>query len=79
MDWLPSTPSDVPEWPAGCRRVGQPGNAADPIAMMAPWLDQDVIPDVLLLLAATRTAEQEGISAAGATAAARRMTALADA
>jgi uncharacterized protein (TIGR00303 family) len=46
---------------------------------MAPWLDQDMLPDVLLLLAATRTAEQEGISAAGATAAARRTTALADA
>ena len=79
MDWLPSTPSDVREWPAGCRRVGQQGDAADPIAMLAPWLDQDVVPDLLLLLAATRTAEQEGISAAGSTPAARRMTALADA
>ena len=79
MDWLPSTPSDMREWPAGCRRVGQQGDAADPIAMLAPWLDQDVVPDLLLLLAATRTAEQEGISAAGATPAARRMTALADA
>jgi uncharacterized protein (TIGR00303 family) len=60
--------------------LGQPGDdAADSIAMMAPWLDQDVVPDLLLLLAATRTAEQEGISAAGATPAARRMTALADA
>ena len=80
MDWLPSTPSDVREWPAGCRRLGHQGDdAADSIAMMAPWLDQDVVPDLLLLLAATRTAEQEGISAAGATPAARRMTALADA
>ena len=79
MDWLPSTPSDVREWPAGCRRVGQQGDAVDPITVLAPWLDQDVVPDLLLLLAATRTAEQEGISAAGSTPAARRMTALADA
>tara|TARA_B100000482_G_scaffold49785_1_gene33311 strand:- start:3721 stop:4830 length:1110 start_codon:yes stop_codon:yes gene_type:complete len=49
------------------------------MAAMQPWVDQDVVPDLLLLLAATRTAEQEGISAAGATAAARRTTALADA
>jgi len=35
--------------------------------------------DLLLVLAATRTAEHEGISAAGSTAASRRYTALADA
>ena len=59
--------------------MGHQGDAAASIAAMAPWLDQDVLPDVLLVLAATRTAEQEGISAAGATAAARRTTAVADA
>ena len=79
MPLLPLTHSEGREWPEGCRRVGQQGDAAASITAMAPWLDQDMRPDVLLLLAATRTAEQEGISAAGATAAARRTTALADA
>ena len=79
MPLLPLTHSEGREWPEGCRRVGQQGDAAASITAMAPWLDQDMLPDVLLLLAATRTAEQEGISAAGATAAARRTTALADA
>ena len=79
MPLLPLTPSNGRPWPEGCRRVGQLADAADSMAAMQPWVDQDVVPDLLLLLAATRTAEQEGISAAGATAAARRTTALADA
>jgi NaMN:DMB phosphoribosyltransferase len=79
MPLLPLTHSEGRVWPEGCRRVGQRGDGAASITAMAPWLDQDMRPDVLLLLAATRTAEQEGISAAGATAAARRTTALADA
>ena len=79
MPLLPLTPFNGRPWPEGCRRVGQLADAADSMAAMAPWVDQDVVPDLLLLLAATRTAEQEGISAAGATAAARRTTALADA
>ena len=79
MPLLPLTPFNGRPWPEGCRRVGQRADAADLMAAMAPWVDQDVVPDLLLLLAATRTAEQEGISAAGATAAARRTTALADA
>ena len=79
MPLLPLTPSNGRPWPEGCRRVGQLADAADSMAAMQPWVDPDVVPDLLLLLAATRTAEQEGISAAGATAAARRTTALADA
>ena len=63
MPLLPLTPSEGRAWPEGCRRVGHQGDAAASIAAMAPWLDQDVLPDVLLVLAATRTAEQEGISA----------------
>ena len=80
MDLLPSTPFESQEWPEGCRRVGQQrGASAEWLVSMAPWLNQRLAPDLLLLLAATRTAEQEGISAAGATPDARRMTALADA
>ncbi|BEV35918.1 nicotinate-nucleotide--dimethylbenzimidazole phosphoribosyltransferase [Synechococcus sp. M16CYN] len=47
--------------------------------MLAPWLKQNLSLDLLLLLAATRTAEHKGISEAGSTATARRITALADA
>jgi uncharacterized protein (TIGR00303 family) len=46
---------------------------------LAPWRHPQVQPDLLLVLAATATAEVEGISAAGASAASRRYTALADA
>jgi len=48
-------------------------------ARLAPWCDRSIRPDLLLLLAATATAEVEGISAAGASAASRRFTAIADA
>ena len=75
MPLLPLTPSEERGWPEGCRRVGLQGDAAASLPAMAPWLDQDMRLDVLLLLAATRTAEQEGISAAGATAAAFRPSA----
>ena len=48
-------------------------------ARLLPWRGSSQPFDLLLLLAATRTAEHPGISAAGATPLARRITALADA
>ena len=48
-------------------------------ACLERWQQPGLNADLLLLLAATQTAEQDGISAAGATAASRRLTALADA
>jgi len=48
-------------------------------AALRPWTSNDQPLDLLLVLAATQTAEHEGISAAGSTVASRRYTALADA
>ena len=77
MDWSPSTRSDPPF--GGCRLTGSPATVgAQRFADF--WCDaSQPLPDLLVLLASTRTAEQQGISAAGCTAAARRTTALADA
>ena len=49
------------------------------VTCLERWREPGLKVDLLVLLAGTRTAEQQGISAAGATAASRRLTALADA
>ena len=53
--------------------------AEDVVARLAPWAGNTLSADLLLVLAGTRTAEHQGISAAGSTAESRRFTALADA
>jgi len=79
MDSLPSTPSESSVLPEGCRQLGRLGSSALDAAALRPWISNEQPLDLLLVLAATRTAEHEGISAAGSTAASRRYTALADA
>ena len=77
MDWSPSILSD--RLAAGQRLTGTPVPAAATPFLRA-WCDPaQPLPDLLLLLAGTRTAETKGISAAGCTPEARRTTALADA
>ena len=77
MDWSPSILSD--RLAAGQRLTGTPVPAAAAPFLRA-WCDPaQPLPDLLLLLAGTRTAETKGISAAGCTPEARRTTALADA
>ena len=77
MDWSPSILSD--RLAAGQRLTGTPVPAAAAPFLQA-WCDPArPLPDLLLLLAGTRTAETKGISAAGCTPEARRTTALADA
>ncbi|AII50234.1 hypothetical protein KR52_13995 [Synechococcus sp. KORDI-52] len=79
MDSLPSTPSEALVLPEGCQQLGRPDASVLDAAVLRPWSSIDQPVDLLLVLAATRTAEHEGISAAGSTAASRRYTALADA
>ena len=79
MDLSPSTPSELLAWPPGCQPIGTRCSAQVLQQRLTPWLERGSRFDLLLLLAATRTAEREGISAAGATPESRRMTALADA
>lgn len=79
MDLLPSIPSDTPVLPEGCQQLGSIGSSPLNAQSLHPWSTRDQPVDLLLVLAATRTAEHEGISAAGSTAASRRFTALADA
>ena len=79
MDLLPLIPSDLEGLPSGCLILGTRCRQQQLQAQLDVWGHQDASFDLLLLLAATRTAEREGISAAGATAASRRLTALADA
>ena len=79
MDSLPSTPSDSLVLPEGCQQLGRLGVNPLDLEVLDPWTSRDQPVDLLLVLAATRTAEHEGISAAGSTAASRRYTALADA
>ena len=77
MDWSPSIPSD--RFAVGQRLSGTPLPAAAEPFLQA-WSDPArPLPDLLLLLAGTRTAETKGISAAGCTPEARRTTAIADA
>ena len=79
MDLLPLIPSDLEGLPSGCLILGTRCRRQQLQAQLDAWGHRDSSFDLLLLLAATRTAEREGISAAGATAASRRLTALADA
>nr|WP_115095056.1 nicotinate-nucleotide--dimethylbenzimidazole phosphoribosyltransferase [Synechococcus sp. UW106] len=79
MDSLPSTPSDSSVLPQGCQQLGRLGASPLHEESLHPWTSRDQLVDLLLVLAATQTAEHEGISAAGSTAASRRFTALADA
>lgn len=79
MDSLLSTPYDPEVLPEGCRQLGRLGAGSLDAAALHPWTSGAQPLDLLLVLAATRTAEHEGISAAGSTAASRRFTALADA
>ena len=79
MDSLPSTPSDPSVLPQGCQQLGRRGASPLHEESLHPWKSRDQLVDLLLVLAATQTAEHEGISAAGSTAASRRFTALADA
>ena len=79
MDSLPSTPSDPSVLPQGCQQLGRLGASPLHEESLHPWKSRDQSVDLLLVLAATQTAEHEGISAAGSTAASRRFTALADA
>ena len=77
MDWLPSILSE--RLAASQRLTGTPVSAAA-APFLQSWCDPSrPLPDLLLLLAGTRTAETNGISAAGCTPEARRTTALADA
>ena len=78
MDSLPSIRSEPERLPEGCIRFSPSGSVMD-WSLLDPWRNPEQSVDLLLLLAATRTAEQEGISAAGATVISRRVTALADA
>ena len=78
MDSLPSIRFEPDALPEGCAWIGSSASTK-PQAVLNPWQDPTQKLDLLLLLAATRTAEQEGISAAGSTAISRRYTALADA
>ena len=78
MDSLPSIRFEPDALPEGCAWIGSSASTK-PQAVLNPWQDPTQKLDLLLLLAATRTAEQEGISAAGFTAISRRYTALADA
>ena len=79
MDSLPSIPSEASVLPEGCQQLGRLGASALDAAALRPWTSNEQPLDLLLVLAATRTAEHEGISAAGSTVASRRYTALADA
>ena len=77
MDWSPSTLSDPP---FGVSRLTGSPATVEATRFARLWSDPvQPLPDLLLVLASTRTAEQQGISAAGCTPAARRTTALADA
>ena len=79
MDSLPSIPSEASVLPEGCQQLGGLGARTLDAAALRPWTSNDQPLDLLLVLAATKTAEHEGISAAGSTVASRRYTALADA
>ena len=79
MRWWPLTRSEAFGLPPGCRVLGDCCPAELIHHHLRVWSDRIGRLDLLLVLAATSTAEQDGISAAGATAASRRLTAVADA
>ncbi len=63
----------------GCRAFGLGSLDMDLDHWISPWIDTTTSCSFLLVLAGSRTAEVEGISAAGATPESRRFTAIADA
>ncbi|MEB3159204.1 MAG: nicotinate-nucleotide--dimethylbenzimidazole phosphoribosyltransferase [Synechococcus sp.] len=65
--------------PSGCDVIGAGPTGISLETQLRPWCSSAPLPDVLLVLAATETAEVQGISAAGATPESRRYTAIADA
>lgn len=65
--------------PTGCVLIGGSWSVHELEDRLRPWVDPSVAPDLLVVLAATRTAEVPGISAAGSTSESRRYTAIADA
>ena len=71
----------TPSSPLIPSEIGILGGASAEVvsARLRPWQIDRLVADLLLVLAATRTAEHPGISAAGSTVASRRFTALADA
>ena len=75
----PLTRSEQADLPCGCRPVGSALGSKTIAQRLIPWTTDALKPDLQLVLAATRTAEHPGISAAGCTPEARRITALADA
>ena len=85
MALLPSIPFDVQPGtpsrglPPGCKAFGARASPAAVESWLKPWRDRGSDLSLLLVLAGTRTAEVEGISAAGASSASRRYTAVADA
>ena len=79
MRWWPLTRSEAFGLPPGCRVLGDCCPADLIHHHLRVWSDRSGRLDLLLVLAATSTAEQDGISAAGATACSRRLTAVADA
>ena len=65
--------------PPGSALIGTTWTVGELQTRLSPWRDCGCSLDLLVVLAATRTAEVEGISAAGATPESRRYTAIADA
>ncbi len=65
--------------PEGCKAFGAGASSFDLDFVLAPWRNRLLDLSFLLVLAGSKTAEVRGISAAGATSAARRYTAVADA
>ena len=82
LPWTPSNfkpGSPLRGLPLACKAFGAGASPASQERWLVPWRDGGLGFSLLLVLAGTRTAEVEGISAAGATSAARRFTAVADA
>ena len=60
MDSLPSIPSEASVLPEGCQQLGGLGARTLDAAALRPWTSNDQPLDLLLVLAATQTAEHEG-------------------
>ncbi len=67
------------DFPEGCRAFGCAASSSQLGLRLKPWrnTERDIV--FFLVIAGSRTAEVQGISAAGSTSAARRFTAVADA
>ena len=64
MDLSPSIPSEPRTLPEGCQTLGRSCEEALLEQRLSPWRRSDHVSNLLVLLAATRTAEHPGISAA---------------